>query len=1289
MGSTEHSNQGESQITRQSESPEKDRNAEKAAGNLSSEASSGMQYNAKDAQKLADERAKLFGTVTREMVNVLKKAQAEESTKANSTVRPEVKVESQTKSYSITRDFPRASKIFASPIENAQLKGDKSQPEKIEAPSAQSGNGLNGKFSSPDGTQVITVNEGNLVDKNGKTIGQIDPNGRVKLEGENNGTDVNSFKSGWNFEGFENGKQRTFQCDSSMSSGKVFIPNAEGKATEYEVRMGMLIDKNTGDQVARFSAPKESSDGTISGGYIESGNPPVRTELTNIPNMVMDVQVMGEGGMQSRRLQAATAGPDHFINIQHEIQAHEKYKTSVAQTELNDQGFHPIDSLTGSRQERQDKNQSEMKQADQLIQHLRQMVETGDASDQKIASLERLSHVQKDVTQAEQQTEQKTASKVIELPKLSEDPSKGYDVHSVNGTLRMGSEVYEIRSGSLFKKGDPQDKPSGQLMAGYQVKLEGQEPVSLANEHRVLMKFKINGEENGREHKIVGLGPSRVAENGKPIAGGLVEADELVRQAAEIQKKAAEGDRTYFGDKPTIVEAFNLNAGDQALESLSRNMDSQSRMLKEQLNFTFSGGFDENNFSNNRVDACLKTTQQLMDGIGATGTTSQDLAKEGKQVNKTLADSAVIAATTVVTAGAGSAFAALANAGKISTAAAAAAEVSTAAFTGASASVLGRHSVDSNDMRNAVTGAAEGLLSAGAAIGGRAFAEAGWKSWSAYKLGEATVQTIGYSATGLVREGKPIDGALKEAFDPKNVALGISAQLLGEGAGKLGGVIATKFGAGEKALLKDFIQDAANSYSNAATASINDAVRLERERVAKANPGSAVSDDMLDYSRIAMTMHEAGVSSLATAGMASVLSHGARAAVDSHIKSDHVTPPATAADESRAQLSERIAKKANGIPDGAMVMGEKTSADVRRQLGFEEPQRPQPQHANDKAIVDAKIPADPRAESRIEQPQNAQPASGDNAIVMGEKTSADMRRQLDERARQKQALSNDNAIVMGEKTSADMRKKMGVEEPQKPQNENAIVLGEKTSADMRRKMGVEEPQKPRAAQNENAVVLGEKTSADLRRQLAEQAPEKGQSTQNSRGLADGAMVLSEAESAAMRKQLGWEEPQRDARSATNDKANVRAEKTLDERKKPPVQDVQRKSAPEDNAIVLGEKTSAELRNKLAQALPPEQVKKQDHGAMILSAEESDAIRKKLGWEEPPLPQKPEKAKEPGAMVLSPEESEAIRKRLGWEEEKQENKPPVEDAPVNISGAAADEIRRKLAAAAEKRDKEKN
>src|SRR4051812_30996186 len=108
-----------------------------------------------------------------------------------------------------------------------------------------------------------------------------------------------------------------------------------------------------------------------------------------------------------------------------------------------------------------------------------------------------------------------------------------------------------------------------------------------------------------------------------------------------------------------------------------------------------------------------------MNNIGADSADAQDLAQEGRQGQKLMNDSVILAATTVATAGVGTVFAGAVEAGTLTTGTAYALEIGTGAVAGSGISVVGRSSNSSDWKTNAEAGAFEGATLSLGSVGGK------------------------------------------------------------------------------------------------------------------------------------------------------------------------------------------------------------------------------------------------------------------------------------------------------------------------------------------------------------------------------------------------------------------------------------------------------------------------------------------------------------------------------------------------------------------------------------------
>ncbi len=463
--------------------------------------------------------------------------------------------------------------------------------------------------------------------------------------------------------------------------------------------------------------------------------------------------------------------------------------------------------------------------------------------------------------------------------KPNQEPNAGNIEHpslNVNGSLRCGSNVYDIRSGALYQKGEK--NPCGQLNPDLSISLKEKGTVKLAEQENVLLQFSIDGDKSGKVHRIIGMGPVQYGKNGEPIAGGLRDADALLSQVDGITKQAGGIKDEYVHGRTLLTRVFGLDGAAKNLEQITADMNNNGQLLRRQLDYTFANGFDAKACDKQKLDRCEKNIDGLIKAFGTDAESVSAVARENKDADKTLTDSSVMAVTTVLTAGSGGFLASLYKAGTIGSTTFAGAGIASGAIIGGSTSAGFRHSETSDDFRNFYTGAGEGALMGGGAAG-KVLLEAkhaGTLAWATYKGLDMFAQSVGFNAAAMIREGKPIDEVLKQSFDPKTIVLGMTAQLTGEGVGFLGGALAGKLGATDKGLLQTFIRDTANAFGNGATGSISAAIDAEKERVSKAG-----GNEQISISNIIGHMCNAGLESMLSAGITSVGSH----AIQSHIES--------------------------------------------------------------------------------------------------------------------------------------------------------------------------------------------------------------------------------------------------------------------------------------------------------------------------------------------------------------------------------------------------------------------
>lgn len=551
---------------------------------------------------------------------------------------------------------------------------------------------------------------------------------------------------------------------------------------------------------------------------------------------------------------------------------------------------------------------------------------------------------------------QQAPRQCIEIPELRNE-----NIQDVNGDLRLGNQVFKIDHGKLkevhYKDGKAvvDEIASGQLGPNYTVELPGRQ-IDLARENRVLMQFTVGNQTE--KHQIIGLGPGRQTADKGYQAGGLIESKELYRRSMEIRQQANEGNRNYFANKPwltgTLVDmSGTFEEQEQHLRTYSDRLDKTVKDVQERSNNLFQDGFNPEKLYNNKLDASIDVTQNLMDYIGATATASKDSATDYKATQKELADAATMAAITVATAGAGSVFSAAATAGRITVGAAYAAELGTGVLAGSVISVAGRASDSSNWKDNAIAGGLEGGAMAFGSVFGKAVGaindvrqlktladmknagqvlaaeEAALLNTAVGKLAlqgasemqikaayystrfaDALVSTTAFTVASEVKE-KGLDYVMQhkiETLQKGDLLAGTAWNLAGQAVGHAFGSFATNATkGGDGRLAKAFqengignrmLNDTVNSFTNGGLGAMNAAYDAERERIGQelGIDKNLVTGDLLreraNYASIIGTMAEAGWSAALSAPIMTVATHPFVAAGEHAAKNkpaDHAT----------------------------------------------------------------------------------------------------------------------------------------------------------------------------------------------------------------------------------------------------------------------------------------------------------------------------------------------------------------------------------------------------------------
>ncbi|MBX9666094.1 MAG: hypothetical protein K2X93_00690 [Candidatus Obscuribacterales bacterium] len=175
---------------------------------------------------------------------------------------------------------------------------------------------LSGTLTSPDRTETVVVVGGNLFNREGQFLGRIDQQGNITAP--TRGTEafavqLNSQFEGWTLNGIENDRVRIIPMLSSGSAnGRFFYTPPGGSRTEFLVRMGAVINRETGEQVGLMSTPIMDGYRYVQGGSIEFFNADrtgtAHVALEDMRHAVFDLRVSAPTGTEPLRMQFVSLG---------------------------------------------------------------------------------------------------------------------------------------------------------------------------------------------------------------------------------------------------------------------------------------------------------------------------------------------------------------------------------------------------------------------------------------------------------------------------------------------------------------------------------------------------------------------------------------------------------------------------------------------------------------------------------------------------------------------------------------------------------------------------------------------------------------------------------------------------------------------------------------------------------------------------------------------------------------------------------------------------------------------
>jgi diguanylate cyclase (GGDEF)-like protein len=183
--------------------------------------------------------------------------------------------------------------------------------------------GFNGYISN-NKEKMLTLG-GHIFAEDAKLFGQMDATGNVNFaknidQQEKNQTKISALlRDNYSFTGNENGHQRNFDLNRT-SSGQFFMPTLDAKTgqqlldkdgkpalpQDLELRLGMLIDKKSQEQVGKFVPPNQNKDGSFSDGSVEINGKVI--PLSSLKNAVFKATIDG----QEKEMRGAVLGPSEI-----------------------------------------------------------------------------------------------------------------------------------------------------------------------------------------------------------------------------------------------------------------------------------------------------------------------------------------------------------------------------------------------------------------------------------------------------------------------------------------------------------------------------------------------------------------------------------------------------------------------------------------------------------------------------------------------------------------------------------------------------------------------------------------------------------------------------------------------------------------------------------------------------------------------------------------------------------------------------------------------------------------
>lgn len=441
-------------------------------------------------------------------------------------------------------------------------------------------------------------------------------------------------------------RQNNLEDLPAKTNGTAMLPDstASGGVSPYDVRDGFLYRKGSTVPVGSVDA----SDGSMR--LFDARGNLVANRMNQIAGGVWHLEYADKSGKQQ--------AVDWITSDRGTIHSVADMRRQASEETAYAEAMHKSSNSEQSRQAFERARQLEERFNNRLDKALKDGIANPLSDGKGLPAgsvMELLDGGARKFVRAEHYREKSAAPKVISLRNLNED-----DCRKTSGALRIGEDHYEVEGGRIYRmklqngRLVRSGKECGTLESGYTVNIDGHE-MKLSQESQVLFKYRVEGEH--KEHRVIGLGQSRTEPDGRFVSGGLVDADELLRQGMAAKSQAERGNMDYFRDKPLLTgELSNSYWGDKEgqMRQINDTLAVQMGALNTEINQMFDEGMSGKPISNNHLDHNVRAVHGFVRDMNLSTQDELTIAREATQNQKQTADAAAMTALTLLTAGSGS-----------------------------------------------------------------------------------------------------------------------------------------------------------------------------------------------------------------------------------------------------------------------------------------------------------------------------------------------------------------------------------------------------------------------------------------------------------------------------------------------------------------------------------------------------------------------------------------------------------------------------------------------------------